>query len=676
MLKHLISAGVAVFFLKGVLTAAELPVPCLIAPVADAKIIVFHPSFSWELPATDDRSVCIQIAADAEFKTILDEDKIHSVANWYVPAKRLSSGNYWWRLRTEPDAGETGAWSESRAFSIVEPEQTFLISPETPLNEMRRISREASAASSARIQFAPGTYRLRPGFEESVFDWKGAENIILDGGGSRFIMEEPSAQLWKAEMCRNILIGNFSYEYDPRPHTIAKVVSVDASAGTLDAEFVDGFSETLYPRTVNQMFCYALNPADLRSLHPDRPGHLYLDPEKTKRTEEGLLRYFLSDQNEFPSLTGMQAGDLIVVCYRRWPLSYVQHCTDVTLFDIQLSRSEAPFFMGGGNTDMKFLNLLAPSENKMYPSPAGWVTGNDRHGPWIEGCFFEAIADDGPNITGNSYLIEQKVSSDTFVLQTGPYWQNAIWRTGDRLMFWNPVDGMPLKIVTVTTVMTSAEELKKGKQTVCIAEPVSGLDPGMNFGVNTHVYNLSCKNSGFVARNNRLICGRRFGFNIKADNVLVENNYFEGLSSSAIYLENAPTFWEGPACSNVVVQSNTIVNCGNSLDSAKRRRASGVHVNLWRYPSNGGYETLWRGHENILIRNNTIVDWESVGIAVDNARHARVLDNSFGSKDKTGFLLKENSAVLKGTDVESVTVSGNRFFDKREAGKVTQQHLN
>ena len=658
-----------------VLASAALPLPEAVQPGDGARTVVFHPSFSWSLPPQDGLSVRIQIARDGQFESLTDSDLIHSVVDWYVPAERLEPGTFWWRIRTEDDDGQTGEWSAPRRFSVVDPEQTFVISAQTSLAEMREIAVQAAREKSALIRFEKGTYRFRPGFEETVFKWAEAGQIVLDGGGSLFIMEEPSAQLWHLENCRNILIGNFSFEYDPRPHTIARVSATDPEQGTLDADMVEGFSEARYPRTVNQMFAYALDPADTRRLHPDRPGHLFLDPEKTVKLGETGIRYVLPHPEEFPLLKQIQAGDLIVVCYRRWPLSYVKCSTDVTLFNITLSKSEAPFFMGGGNTDMKFLNLAAPSEKGLYPSPAGWVTGNDRHGPWIEGCFFEAIADDGPNITGNAYLINRKISRDTLLLQTWPSWQNAVWQKGDRLMFWNPVDGQPLKTATIAEVTTDARALKQGKQSVRLSPSVEGLMPGTDLSCSTHVYNLSCQNSGFVARNNRLVCGRRFGFNVKANNTLIEKNDFEGLSSSAVYLENAPTFWEGLTCENVVVQSNVMVNCGNSEDSARRRRASGVHVNLWRYPSHGSYETSWKGHQNILIRRNTIIDWESVGISADNVINIRIRNNSFENKLKNGFLIKENFAIWAGTDSTEVQIGENRFGDRRRFERSTQRPL-
>ena len=643
-----------------------LPVPEPVAPAETESTIVFHPSLSWESVVADGVSVRVQIARDAEMNDIADEDLIHSIAGWYVPARRLAPGAYWWRVRNEADAGEAGAWSKPRSFSIVEPEKTFRVHPEMDAAAIRAISTEAAAADSASIVFAPGHYRIDPGHQRALFDWQGAENIVVEGGGARIELLDPSAQLWKIDGCRNILIGDLSAEYADRPHTIARVAATDHTAGTLDAEYLDGYAEALYPRMVNQMFCYARDPKNPRRLHPDRPGHLFFSPEKTIANGVGKLRYFVRDREEFRLLDEFQPGDEIVVCYRRWPLGYVHRSQDVTLHGITLTRSEAPYFMGGGNSDMKFLALRAPSEEDKYPSPAGWVTGNDRHGPWIEGCFFEAIADDGPNITGNAYMIET-IERGELAMRAHVPWQNPVWQVGDQLVFWNPVDGHPVQTAPISEVLTSPAEVREGIQRVRLADSLSpAMQPGPSVATDTHVYNVSCQNSGFVARYNKLTYGRRFGFNVKANRALIEHNTFEGLSSSAVYLENAPTFWEGLACDQVVIQKNEILNCGDSVNSARRRRASGIFVNLWKYPARRSYDTTWQGHRNILIRDNTIIDWESAAIAVDNVVGVRISGNTITNRSKTGFLTGDNTAILAGIDASDVEVGDNTIADIRE----------
>lgn len=647
------------------------PVPQRLQPPSDYETIVAYPSFHWQRTSEEKaHQVRIQIAKDDQFNQMVEEDAVDSVLDWYASDKKHDPAQYWWRLRFEPETGEPGPWSQVHSFRVIRPKNIYSISPQTSPTELRSINDRAAASSSALIQFAPGTYYFNPGKDRAVFSWQNAANILIDGGGARIILQEPSAQLWSAEDCQNIMIGNFSLEYEPRPHTIATVLAKDPKGGTMDVEIVDGFSEARFPRSVNQFFCYALDPQDNRRLHPDRPGHLYLDPDNTQKLSQTRLRYQLREQAEYSQLSQMQPGDRIVACYRRWPISWIKRCTDLTLHDIAVSSSESALFMGGGNDGMKILRLSCRSEGQVYPTPAGWVTGNDRHGPWIESCVWEALADDGPNITGNLYLIESCSSPRALGLKTGPKWQNARWQKGDRLLFWNPITGIPVLSTTITSVTTSLTELNAGRQVVAVADELKGLEVGLDMERHTQVYNLSCQNNGFTARNNRLICGRRFGFNVKANYALIEKNYFEGLASSAIYIENEPTGWEGLCSERIVVQDNTMVECGASTDSARRQRASGVHVNLWRVPSHGNQETPWIGHQDLIIRRNTIVDWESVAIGVDNSRRVSITHNQLISRKKTGFELQHNFGVLIGAQTSDIHIEGNSFQDKRDYTKI------
>ena len=174
----------------------------------------------------------------------------------------------------------------------------------------------------------------------------------------------------------------------------------------------------------------------------------------------------------------------------------------------------------------------------------------------------------------------------------------------------------------------------------------AGLVTGTDMRQHTHVYNLSCQNTGFVARNNRFVDGRRFGLNVKAINAVIEKNYFEGLSSSAIYIENEPTGWEGIVGRNMVVQDNTIINCGFGRDIYALKRGA-IQVNLWRVrqPGERENESPWMGHRNILIRNNILTDWETYGIAVDNVEGCRIENNEFANRLKTSFAKQTNIGI-------------------------------
>ena len=300
-----------------------------------------------------------------------------------------------------------------------------------------------------------------------------------------------------------------------------------------------------------------------------------------------------------------------------------------------------------------------------FPRRGTWVTGNDRRGPWIEGCSWEALPDDGPNITGNCYLIEKVIAPNRFQVKTGPAYQNPIWQTGDEIVFWNSNTGLPI----VETTVVATEEQRDKSIIVTMRDPVDEVVPvsdrkNADCRSGTHLYNLSCQNPQTVIRNNRIKGGRRFGFNLKTTSALIEGNHFEDLASSALYFENEPSGWEGLVNRNIVVQDNVITGCGEDMDSLRRPRAN-IHVNLWHNPPMT--ETAWRGHCNIVIRRNTITNREGIAIGIDNAADVVISDNIISNQKLTppmvnGPLL--NAAIRIFPNVDRIHVTNNRITAK------------
>jgi len=278
-----------------------------------------------------------------------------------------------------------------------------------------------------------------------------------------------------------------------------------------------------------------------------------------------------------------------------------------------------------------------------------------------------SVNDDGPNLTGNIFFAKSQESPKRFVFQTAISWQNPAWKIGDTLQFWNQVTGLPIGQTTINKVFSTKEDLKNGIHRVELQDDINVVT-GMDMATSTQVYNLSCNNNNLVARNNRIDVSRRFGFFIKSRNVLVEKNHFSNLAASAIYFENIPAFWEGNASENVVIQNNLIENCSNTYKSFRNGCASGITINLQRYPgdpSNKDYETPWMRHKNFLIRRNEIIDWEYCGISIDNAENVEIYENTFRNKDKPDFMMEENIAISIGNKVKNIVVKGNMYMDKR-----------
>lgn len=604
--------------------AQSLPAPVATEPANGARLIGPYPHFSWQaVPGA--QQYRWQMARDERFQSVVGEDTVHAVVRWYVHAAGLSEGAYWWRVRAQRDDGAVGPWSAARSLHVVPAARQFSITPDTPLAEVRRVAEQAAAGPSACLRLAPGQYRWDPGYEGAVFRWQNATDIVVDAAGADIHLLDPSAQAFQLRGCQRLVIRGMRLHHQPTPYAALEVLSVAPDGAWLDARVQAGFAEGRYPRKVNQFFLYAVDPNDFRQKHPSRPGHTYL-ADNTESLGDGRFRYYPRDDREKGSLRQLRAGDRALACYRRWPLNWMTGCRDVAWVGIVGGCSEGALFMGGDNQDIKFLGLVSRRYDKYFPTAGGWVTGNDRRGPWIEGCTWEGMTDDGPNITGNSFLIDAAPAADEFILSTGPGWQTSAWRAGDEVIFWNPLTGLPLTTTRVVAAATVTEAGPwRGKLRVRVAESPASVNPGRDLHRHTHVYNLSTQNQQLVVRRNTLVGGRRFGFNIKAIGALIEQNRFEGQASSAIYLENEPSGWEGLVNRQVVVQDNTIVGCGFDAFSRRVARAC-IHVNTWRNNPVMA-ETEWIGNRELIIRRNTILDCAGIAISVDNAEEVRIAEN-------------------------------------------------
>ena len=126
---------------------------------------------------------------------------------------------------------------------------------------------------------------------------------------------------------------------------------------------------------------------------------------------------------------------------------------------------------------------------------------------------------------------------------------------------------------------------------------------------------------------------------------------------------------------NIIVQDNTMVNCGYGADAAGLKRGN-IQVNLWRIrqPGDKSNESPWMGHRNIVIRNNHILDWESYGIAVDNVDGCRIENNELANKEKKDFLRKTNIGIWVRSVTKDVELRDNNITDQRAFEHVRQDN--
>ena len=133
------------------------------------------------------------------------------------------------------------------------------------------------------------------------------------------------------------------------------------------------------------------------------------------------------------------------------------------------------------------------------------AVGDGRIGEWIEGCEFNMLADDGPNVRTMQMKIAQTDGDDAVVLEDS--WTNTDIRPADTVALVNPKD---FRTVTVEVKRVSSS---RRNMRIQIGRSLHSLLPQIGIdawpGVFLYRVNPSCED--FVYRHNRHVGGRSHG---------------------------------------------------------------------------------------------------------------------------------------------------------------------
>lgn len=242
--------------------------PVLAEPADGAISVGALPHFSWQdtalYPFPGDHE--IQIARDDRFADLADEDTIPALINFYVPARELAPGDYWWRVRYVPPGGPAGSWSLPRRLQIKSftAEETLTVPAGATWEQIGEIFGRALAAAAEKpadnpgvlVRFTPGDYRLDAPDENAALLTvpAGGGGVVVDGQGAKLVI--------RAHGTRNT---SFFSVQGPNPGGIQiRNCAVDFTPCSLTT--VAGEVRELSPRTGS--FRVALLPAYAASLEP------------------------------------------------------------------------------------------------------------------------------------------------------------------------------------------------------------------------------------------------------------------------------------------------------------------------------------------------------------------------------------------------------------------------
>ena len=352
-------------------------------------------------------------------------------------------------------------------------------------------------------------------------------------------------------------------------------------------------------------------------------------------------------------ISNFERGDIFVINGRAAGIGRYFWSENITFDHLTAYACPGALFVGSQTSQLNVLNCkgLLKAGRFITSGGDGVHCQSARIGPWIEHCEFEGLSDDCLNVYSVPTYILEKISPTEMKIRA-----RVPFAPGDSLAFFSPKTGK----VQETTVVSFSENR------LTVSDPIGKLNLApegtrldlRGWKIYDHIYNVSCIGNGFVCRDNFMHDGRRFGGFIKASYGLIENNRFEGLSGSALRVANEPDWPEGFWAHNLIIQNNTVSDCGYSKTV--------VPVVIRGEKIKGLLPPPF--HRNIFLVGNEIEAISGPAASFSGIENLIMKDNRFSNEDRTKPLIKLQRS-------KNVIVEDNRGANHMEISNMDAEEV-
>jgi len=541
--------------------------------------------------------------------------------------------------------------------------------PDDDLNDVEGIRAALKQATAAKVptevRFPKGRYYLDADIETDQYAkftndalaMARAERVILNGNGSEIIIRTPPTGFLAMYACKDVIVRDFVVDWDPPPFAQGFVRAVNREAGTFDFEVEPGYISMDHPlwQRPNRKGYDSIRWGMLKD--PEIPGRMKRDVpnvyfcDEWEKVGERTFRMKLRNRGR---VVNFDVGDRYVHVDRNGGgLILCPNCERVTFQRITNYASPGLDYGGGGTKEVAVLDC------KVQIKPGRWHTSNadglhfpvSRPGPWIEGCTFEGMADDGANFYGKGAFCTEIISDTEFMLTP-----HALMEVGARVFVFDPKPGQKLGAAEVVAVQRDGP-----RQRVTFDRRIDGVRTGSE-KTDPQFFAIDCT-GGFVFRNNTFRNIRRFGILIDSRDGLIENNRFEATSSCAVVVHNDPDWPEGFATGNVVIRGNTFDTC-----YVERIYRSDTSATISIKTNRLGWQPApYRGIADILIEDNTFVNWRNRAISLGCTENATIRNNRFLADGNAPANVDGKPHIpIHIFNAKRISVRGNQIRDARQ----------
>lgn len=409
------------------------------------------------------------------------------------------------------------------------------------------------------------------------------ENVTIEGNGSLFVFHGKMTTL-STIRCRNIKFQNFAFDFQ-----VPTVVDITVE------EVGDGYAVAYVP----ECFEYEIDDTSITWLSDVSPytGKRYWT---AKNSMNYTQRYDLTTGETWRGNTGynplfsgatsiedmgnhrlkfnygVRPSELAEgICYqmrntlRDTPGTFLWESSGITLKNI-----DAHFLHGFGMVGQFSENITYDGVRFKTPANSGRTTAGYADFVQMSGCkglidikncLFSNPHDDPINIHGTFLQVVEKYSSRKFKVR---YMHNETagfpnFYVGDEVEFMTKGNMVPVEnsVATVTEV--------EGPSEASLTDIIITLDRDVpdEIGVNTHVVeNISYTPSVSITNNVFQATPTRGILVTTRKPVVIEDNYFDSMNMSAIYISNDASGWyESGPTTDVTIRGNVFDKCSDKV---------------------------------------------------------------------------------------------------------------
>ncbi len=601
-------------------------VPTPLTPAHEQRTAYPFPNFSWTKHPESWQDVGapvsyeIQIATTPSFETILDEDSIPLAR--YVYDRPLTPGTYYWQVRAVPYMESPSDWSEIRAFTVTDVDETVTVNAEDAADHTEAIQNAAARAldlsqqgRTVRLRFAPGDYRIPESFEGALIDWREAENIIVDGTGTSLFFTSRKQGIIHAEDSKNIVVMGFYSEFAKGALRVqGRVLGADETTGRVTVSIKSGYPGFDASDNLNQDIFYLLQPGHRGRLKNKAPN--FMRASDFERNADGTWSFEVASHE----VNHWEEGDRFGYNFRSGSRVLVEfpNGRGITAYDLTMDGWGEMLFSSKEGTLFNILHC-----ESVFSRDEDWMTGNadgvhvrgHEVGPWIENLTIRAIADDGIAFYARPAVIgEARPNGNARAIVSPAQFFNL--EAGNEVAFFEPTQGA----ILLETRVESVEARSDGGYDVTFIDdvPENVITEGHLLN-RTQIWNRSKSCGDFMVRNSQFHDIRRYGFVFRSKGGVAQDNHFSGTSSRAICFINGTQWPNGLYASEIIIRNNHIED--SSFD-----HVAGVPPLSFIFNGHGtGATTI--GPRNLLIEGNRFVDTPRPEIQFDWTRNVVVRDN-------------------------------------------------